>query len=288
MPSTTVAKNLSGVARIPASGGNGDLPLVVAVHGGTYTSKYFDVAGYSLLDRASALNIPIVAIDRPGYGESALLPEADSTIRGQARYLIGPLEEIWERYGKGTRGIVLIAHSIGAAISAAIASEPGGLPLIGLAISGVGLRTPGEHRGAWDSLPKTPLVDLPTPMKDSLMFGPPGSFDPAMPAASHIANTRAVRAELVDIVSVWHEIVHEVLGKVAVPVHYRHAEMDHLWIVNQGEIDGFARALTKSPRVDAAMIRNTGHCMDFHRVGAALHMQQLGFALQCAGEQKLA
>ena len=154
--------------------------------------------------------------------------------------------------------------------------------------SGVGLRTPSEHRGAWDSLPKTPLVDLPAPMKDSLMFGPPGSFDPAMPAASHIANTRAVRAELVDIVSVWHEIVRDVLGKIAVPVHYRHAEMDHLWIVNQSEIDGFARALTKSARVDAAMVRNTGHCMDFHRIGASLHVQQLGFALQCAGEQELA
>ena len=285
MQSTSVAKNLSGRQRSSAAGPRGDVPLVVAVHGGTYTSKYFDVEGYSLLDQAAALNIPIVAIDRPGYGESALLSEAESTIRGQARYLIEPLKEIWDRYGRGTRGIVLIAHSIGAAISAAIASEPGGLPLIGLAISGVGLRTPSDHRGAWDALPKTPLVDLPTPMKDSLMFGPLGSFDPAMPTASHVANTRAVRAELVDIVSVWHEIVHGLLGKITVPVHYRHAEMDHLWIVNQGEIDGFADALTKSTRVDAAMVRNTGHCMDFHRIGAALHIQQLGFALQCASEQ---
>ena len=95
MPSTTVAKDLSGRLRIPAADGNGDVPLVVAVHGGTYTSRYFDVPGYSLLERSAALGIPIVAIDRPGYGNSALLPEAESTIRGQARYLTGQIKDVW-------------------------------------------------------------------------------------------------------------------------------------------------------------------------------------------------
>lgn len=45
-----------------------DLPLVVAVHGGGYTSAYFDVPGYSLLDRAAGLGVPVIAVDRPGYG----------------------------------------------------------------------------------------------------------------------------------------------------------------------------------------------------------------------------
>jgi len=39
-----------------------DVPLIIAVHGGTYTSDYFDIPGYSLLDRAAGLGIPIVAI----------------------------------------------------------------------------------------------------------------------------------------------------------------------------------------------------------------------------------
>ena len=29
-------------------------PLVIALHGGTYTSEYFDIPGYSLLDRGEA------------------------------------------------------------------------------------------------------------------------------------------------------------------------------------------------------------------------------------------
>jgi hypothetical protein len=79
--------------------------------------------------------------------------------------------------------------------------------------------------------------------------------------------------------------VHATLAAIGVPVHYRQAQDDHLWIVDQGEIDGFARALSKSPRVDAAMMRATGHCMDFHKIGAAFQIQQLGFALQCGAEK---
>jgi hypothetical protein len=54
----------------------------------------------------------------------------------------------------------------------------------------------------------------------------------------------------------------EVLGGIRVPVHYRQADGDRLWIVDQGEVDGFARALEGAPRVDAALVRGTGHCMD--------------------------
>jgi pimeloyl-ACP methyl ester carboxylesterase len=121
-------------------------------------------------------------------------------------------------------------------------------------------------------------------MKDEVMFGPAGSHDPGAPAASHAADAPALRAELVDIVSTWHHDVRDVLGRIRIPIHYRQAEIDKLWIVDEGEVDGFAAALTSAPRVDAAMMRGTGHCMDFHRVGAALQLQQLGFALQCAAE----
>lgn len=63
---STADRDYSGRTNIgedftPADGA----PLVVALHGGTYTSEYFDIPGYSLLDRASAEGIPVIAIDRP-------------------------------------------------------------------------------------------------------------------------------------------------------------------------------------------------------------------------------
>jgi pimeloyl-ACP methyl ester carboxylesterase len=277
--------DLSGLWRPPAGGIAPDAPLIVAIHGGTYTSAYFDVPGYSLLDAAEANGIPVLALDRPGHGHSPSLPPP-ATIKTQAQYLTPVLQSLWERHGQGTRGIVLIGHSIGGAIAATIASAPENLPLLGLAISGVGLRTPSGHKEQWDSLPNVEKVDLPTPLKDQLMFGPAGSFAADMPAASHVANAQALRAELVDIVSTWHLTVRDTLARITIPVHYRQAEIDHLWIVDDNEITDFARALKSARWVDAALVHGTGHCLDFHYIGKALQLQQLAFACQCSAESR--
>ncbi len=277
-----LTERLSGrLAAVP--GANEHVPLVIAIHGGTYTSAYFDLPDSSLLRRATANGIPAVAIDRPGYGGSPALPPERATIAEPARHLGEPLAELAERQGGG-RGGGRGGHSSGGAIAATIAADPGALPVIGLAVSGVGLRTPPEHGPMWASLPDTPFVSMPAEVKEAVMFGPAGSFAEASPAASRAADAPAPKAELISITGVWADDVHGVLGRVRVPVHYRQAEHDRLWIMSQDEVDGFARALVLSPRVDAALMRDTGHCMDLHLVAPAFQLQQLGFALQCGAE----
>ncbi len=264
-------------------------PLVVAIHGGTYTSAYFDIAGCSLFAQAQANRIPLIAPDRPGYEGSAALAAANMNIAGQARYITSALKDAWQRHGAGTAGIVLLGHSIGGAIAAQIAANvadgTGGFPLLGLAISGVCLHTPPEFGPLWAQLPDTPTVGMPREVKDMVMFGPEGSYAPDVVRASDSANSEAPKAELLDIVGGWHLNAADILGRIGVPVHYRQAEVDRLWIVNQGEVDSFASALSRAPRVDAQMLRGTGHCIDLHHVGRALQLQQLGFSLQCASEQ---
>jgi pimeloyl-ACP methyl ester carboxylesterase len=273
--------SLSGRWRRPSADEGSAKPLIVAIHGGSYTSAYFDLPGRSLLEAAAANGIPIVAIDRPGYGNSPPLAAATMDIAGQASFLVGALSDIWSRYGDGCVGIFLIGHSIGAAIAATIASDPGSLPLIGLAISGVGLNTnPGDHE-RWLALPNTFHVDLPAAMKDMVMFGPPGSYAADMPVASRLADAPAVKAELLAITRWWHGAAANILGGIAVPVHYRQAECDHLWVVSEHEVNAFADALAASPLVDACMVPSTGHCMDFHHVGATLQLEQLKFARKC-------
>ena len=54
---------------LPAA--NGDpRALLVAIHGGTYTSKYFDTPSSSLLELCASLGYSILALDRPGYGSA--------------------------------------------------------------------------------------------------------------------------------------------------------------------------------------------------------------------------
>lgn len=274
----------SGLASVFQEPAPGPRPLIIAIHGGTYTSRYFDVADHSLLEAAARNGIPAIAIDRYGYGGTPFIE--DMSILGQAAALRGALAKVWAEHHGDTAGVVLIGHSIGAAIALGVGSEPGGLPLLGIAVSGIGVRTPDTHAGMWNSLPDLPTVEMPGPIKDQLMFGRAGSFSESMPAASHVADAPVPRAELVDIVGGWQEQAIAVCAKVQVPVHYRQAEHDLLWVVDPGEVDAFARRFTRAPRVDAAMVRDTGHCMDFHTIAPALHLQQLGFAVQCAIEAK--
>ena len=260
----------------------GPRPLVIAIHGGTYTSSYFDIPGHSLLDRAGRNGIVAIAIDRYGYGGTPF--NGDMSILGQAAALREALVAVWNDHRGDASGVVLIGHSIGAAIALGVASDPGKLSVIGVAVSGIGVRTPGAHSDMWNSLPDLPTVEMPGPVKDQLMFGPAGSFPANMPAASHAAGAPVPKAELVDIVGGWQKQAAAVCAKIRVPVHYRQAQQDQLWVVDKSEIEAFAWRFVSSPRVDAAMVPNTGHCMDFHTVGPALQLQQLGFALQCAVE----
>jgi pimeloyl-ACP methyl ester carboxylesterase len=279
------ATKLTGRYRNLDATGSGGTPLVVAIHGGTYTSLYFDLPGYSLLDRAALNGISVVALDRPNYGGSIRLAPEASSIEGQATYIRSSLLLIWEHFGRDKAGLVLIGHSIGAAIAAKIAADPGELPLLGLAISGLGLEVPPEHPSRGGSPPESAgmFVEIPVALKAATMFGPPASFDGVdMPRLSEAAHAPAPIPELHDITTVWPAEALSILGRIAVPVHYRQAEFDRLWLSGPQDVRRFADALTRAPLVDAQRIPGTGHCIDFHHAGAALHLQQLGFALQCA------
>ncbi len=258
-----------------------DVPLIIALHGGTYSSTYFDIPGYSLLDRAAAAGIPIIALDRPGYvGSTPLAPE-DATILKNAAVLDQAIGELWQATGTGTAGVVLIGHSIGGAIVTAIAANHPTWPLLGMAISGCLLKVPTDSREQWRALPNIPMIDLPVGMKDQVMFGPAGSYDDGMPARSHPANTLVPRAELIDITTTWIEQVRSVAAQVRVPVYSRQGQFDHLWITDAQQVSEFGAAFTASPWVDAQLTPFAGHCIDFHRQGAGFQLGQVAFALQC-------
>lgn len=259
-----------------------DVPLVVAIHGGTYTSEYFDIPGHSLLERAAELDIPVIALDRPNYADSSPLDADGSIILANARVLGDVLGEVWAEHGAGTEGIVLVGHSIGAAVVTAIAARPQSWPLLGIAISGCLVRVPQESRAAWESLPDIPMIDLPTLMKDQVMFGPAGSYGDDMPAGSYPSNTLVPKAELLDITGTWIAGRAAVCADVTVPVHHRQGEFDHLWITDSAEIDEFRKGFSSARSVDSRIQPGSGHCIDFHRAGEAFQLSQLAFALECA------
>ncbi len=275
--------HFSGLKATPATNSaSGPVPLIIALHGGTYTSGYFNVGEHSLLKRAALLGIPMLAIDRPGYGAStALAPEA-STIEQNAAVLDALIGEIWAASGQGASGVVLIGHSIGGAVATAIAARRPAWPLLGLAVSGCLLEVPNESRAAWEGLPDIPLIDLPHALKDGVMFGPAWTHVDGAPLASHAAHAPVPRAELIDITSTWPARVRSQAAAVTVPVHARQGEFDALWITDAEQARQFGAAFSGAPSVDAQLCMKAGHCIDFHHAGAAFQLEQLAFALRCA------
>lgn len=278
---------ISGLTRFPSGSSEGH-PLIIAIHGGTYTSAYFDIAGYSLLDRGQANGIPIIAIDRLGYGASSAFATPQTTIQHNAELLNLAIDAIWRTHHNGACGVVLIGHSIGGAVATAIAALQPKWPLLGLAISGVGLEPVPESKDNWATLPDLALIEVPSEVMDSFCFGPASTYDQlAMPMASHAANAPSPRSELIDIVSGWPKQAEALASRVNVPVHYRQPEFEKLWVVNDEQIQRFSAAFTKAPSVDANWCKGAGHCIDFHHGGEAFQLEQLAFALRCTRKDDL-
>jgi pimeloyl-ACP methyl ester carboxylesterase len=268
--------------RRPGSPVAAGAPLVVALPGGTYTSVYFDVPGQSLLDTAETLGVPVIAVDRPGYlGSTKVEVETDgSIILRNAEVLDHLIGELWDSYGAGTAGVVVIGHSIGGAVTTAIAARHPGWPLLGIAVSGCLVRVPRESGSAWAALPDLEFVELPGPVKDFVMYGPDWTRGAAMPDAGHAADAPVPKAELLDITGGWVERMPSVAAEVHVPVHTRQGEFDKLWITDDDQVAEFKSAFAKAPWVDSRLVPNAGHCIDFHLAGRAFQLEQLAFALE--------
>jgi hypothetical protein len=68
-------------------------------------------------------------------------------------------------------------------------------------------------------------------------------------------------------------------------VHYALAEFDGLWVATAETVGGFAARFTAAPSVESTLFGASGHNIDHHRLGGALHLAQLAFALRCVQEQ---
>jgi pimeloyl-ACP methyl ester carboxylesterase len=269
----------------PPAEPSADLPLIVALHGGTYTSDYFRIAGGplgSFVDIARRNGFTILSVDRPGYGGSDLIPEETNTFSEQARILDDAITAFQEHIPTNS-GAVLVGHSIGGMVALEIAARPTTWPLVGAAVSGMGARVPvGGAAEKLGSLPLEGVVDLPVPEREQLWYGPAGSVTEE---AKQKARTSFAPAPMVELTyaSTWAATrLTDVAPQIRVPVHHAMAEFDALWDPSPEARLLFLSAFKPTQRVHSEIVAGVGHCIDHHRLGAALHLRQLAFAHECA------
>ena len=255
-------------------------PLIVALHGGGYSSAFFDVPGYSLLDRSAAAGCTAVALDRPGYGESTIL-FGDAILEANAERLHTGIAELWDRDRCKAGGIFLVGHSIGGAIAILIAARERKWPLLGIAISGVGLTLPS---GGPVFAPNADAIRISVPeeQKNMRMFGPAGTYPEGAKEQLRAANEPVIYREVFEINTLWPGYAREVCAQVQVPVYYRQGELDQVWAQGENEIGKVRDAFLNAPIMDAEIVKGAAHCIDFHNGGGAFQEGQIAFAMTCA------
>lgn len=256
-------------------------PLIAALHGGTYTARYFDVAGSgqgSFMDVAAAAGYRIVSFDRPGYGGSSALVPAENTFARHAQLLGPAIAQV-----AGDAPVVLVGHSIGGMIALMIAGAQPGFRLIGASVTGMGaVIRRGGAADALASLPPDETIDLPYDQRDMVMFGPAGTFTADGVEQAHGSYAPTPVRELIAAPRWADDVLPGLAGRIDVPVHNALAEFDALWDSTPENVLRFAKMLTGAPFVDAAIARGTGHAIDHHILGHALHLRQLAFVEECA------
>ena len=255
-----------------------EMPLLVALHGGTYDSNYFSVAGGplgSFVDIALRNGFAVLALDRPGYGKSGSLPDKTSSFARQAGLLDVAIAQCAAQ--RDAASVVLIGHSIGAMICLEIAARRPTWPLVGASTTGMGARHLTERLAP---LPVQGMVDLPHADREAVMFGESNTFTMASREAARTSYAPAPVDELAEA-RVWaRDRLGIVASNVIIPVQNILAEHDPRWDSSPEALAEF-RAYFSSG-VSTALARRVGHSIDHHLLGAALHLQQLAFAYTCA------
>src|SRR3546814_18496403 len=96
-----------------AAGGSERQPMIVAIHGGGFTSAYSDCDGFSPVSWAAAAGCSVFGIDRPGSGESPRLPAGDRPILRHANLLQASIGPVRRERALDAAGIAFLGHTLG-------------------------------------------------------------------------------------------------------------------------------------------------------------------------------
>ncbi|EPH44821.1 alpha/beta fold hydrolase [Streptomyces aurantiacus] len=261
----TLSARLARPAHVPPRA------TVVALHGAGMSAGYFDGPAHpetSLLTLAAELGFTAVAVDRPGYGDSAgRLPHGQG-VAAQADTLAAALRGLLARHETGA-GIFLMGHSFGCKPALRIAAD-GTVPgLLGLDLSGCGAEylaapgAPATRAGSW-KLNWGPL-----------RLYPPGTFQSSI----DVVAPAPVR-ELADAAH-WPTVFPALAERVRVPVRFTFAEHEAWWRRDHEALTRLRNRLAAAPRVLIDHQPDAGHNISLGWAARAYHLRALGFAEEC-------
>ena len=256
--------------------------VIVALHGGATDSGYFDAPDQprlSLLATGAALGFTVIALDRPGYGTSAV--HADRMASGAQRVDLAyaAVDRLLETRPRGA-GVFLMAHSMGCVLAVEMAADERGADLLGLEIAGIGReyqphaavalearrRNGPGHRTA--GMTMRDIVWGPGHLYPEGAVGAPGLSASASPHESDDSDR-------------WASDFPELAARVRVPVHYSLGDHEAVWRSGPPALAEVSELFTASARVAVDEQACGGHNLSLSRSAMAYHLKVLSFAEEC-------
>ena len=259
---------------------------IVAIHGGATTSAYFDCPGHprlSLLRLGAQLGFSVLALDRPGFGSSALYADefADTARRVEMTY--GAVDKILGERERGA-GLFLLGHSAGCELALRMAVEPRGTDVLGIEISGTGLH---QQAAALAMLSSASLERPPTGLRE-LLWQPAHLYPDDIAKSVRIRGGPPGARYETKVITTWTNTLPELAARVDIPVRYTLAEYERVWQNGPDALAEVAALFTTSPRVLTNQQDNGGHNLSLGHIAAAYHLSALAFAEECAVGRKTA
>lgn len=232
--------------------------LIVCVHGGGCSGRYFDLPSFSFAKAAFDAGHAVLMVDRPGHGMSPPL-DGQHPIYAASLLLTKLVGRAVAACGDRDLPVTAFGHSIGGAVTMHWAAQsPPSLKC--LVTSGIGSR-PTEAALAWlDELQGDGDIALP----QTFFFGPDGSFDWRAPIALRKSGEPWRKDEVDEVLLRWPDLFASVASRIDCPVLAILSEHERIWENDDNALkamrDGFA---PRPARVEIAA--GGGHLYEVHR-----------------------
>ncbi|MEB3051457.1 alpha/beta fold hydrolase [Mycolicibacter sp. MYC123] len=255
------------------------LAVVVALHGGGTTSVYFDCPGQpqlSLLRTGAALGYTVIALDRPGYGSSALYPEALEDPAQRVELAYSAVEAILGERARGA-GLFVLGHSNGCELALRMAADDRGAELLGLELAGTGLR---YHDAAQQILRTAGPGRRPVGLRD-LLWEPAALYPDAVRRG--ITNAPDGAPYETAMVTQWPRIdFPKLAARVCVPVRFTFAEHEKVWHSDADAQRDIGALFTGAPSFTGNDQSGCGHNLSLGFGAVDYHRSVFSFVSECA------
>ncbi|MBX7434950.1 alpha/beta hydrolase [Mycobacterium sp. Y57] len=250
--------------------------VIVAVHGGATSSAYFDCPGHpelSLLRTAAAHGITAIALDRPGYGTSAVYAGEFADAGRRVGAALDAVDKILAGGDRGA-GLLVLGHSAGCELALRMAiTAP---DVIGAELAGTGLR---YSAAAKSIVGEATITSRPAGLRD-LLWQPTELYPDEVLTGALSAPGVAYEAE---VTANWapRDFPH-IAAQVRVPVQFSVAEHERVWESTPQELASIAAMFTGSPSVRVNEVADGGHNLSVGLSAGAYHRTVLSFVEECA------